>query len=273
MCSQFLRWAAVWAMVSILGAFAAAVSPRTADAAGDPLTPVQITPSSGCTLLTAYAVGTGISGWSSPAPPCGTGPFTLAFNQGSALPLATGIALGWGWDGRQRAAGVVRERARGSKDGLPDHGPSGSHDQQGGLRSSTAAKHCGRTRLDRAHLLERRHLSGAFARNSDGRSCLRLPEHRILGDRAALCAVGLHLARKDRAQPIHGVCNRGVWSEHHARRGSEQPLGSNRSLDLELARESVVAPCIRKRFDRSMQPRDSDWGRHADRRSFVDRAE
>ena len=61
---------------------------------GTQLKPIVITPSSGCGLLTAYTAGPGLPAWSSPAPPCGTGPFTLAFNQGSTTPLATASRSG-----------------------------------------------------------------------------------------------------------------------------------------------------------------------------------
>ena len=60
-----------------------------AEAAGNQLKPIVITPSSGCGLLTAYTAGPGMPAWSSPTPPCGTGAFTMAFNQGSTAPLAT----------------------------------------------------------------------------------------------------------------------------------------------------------------------------------------
>jgi len=64
-----------------------------AQAAGTQLKPIVITPSSGCGLLTAYTAGPGLPAWSSPSPPCGTGPFTMAFNQGST-PLATSSGSG-----------------------------------------------------------------------------------------------------------------------------------------------------------------------------------
>jgi len=53
-----------------------------AHAASDQLKPIVITPSSGCGLLTAYTAGTV---WG-PAPACGAGAFTLAFNQGNTPP-------------------------------------------------------------------------------------------------------------------------------------------------------------------------------------------
>ena len=117
--------------LSVVAAFAAAVcaSPQAGAAASQVHMPIVITPSSGCGLLTAYTAGPGLPAWSSPAPPCGTGPFTLAFNQGNTAPLADWLTFGWRRDGRQRPAGMVRQRARGSKDGLPDHRPAGNHDQ------------------------------------------------------------------------------------------------------------------------------------------------
>jgi hypothetical protein len=59
-----------------------------AEAAGNLLKPIVITPSSGCGLLTAYTAGLGVPAWSSPMPPCGAGPFTMAFNQGNTGLLA-----------------------------------------------------------------------------------------------------------------------------------------------------------------------------------------
>ena len=69
-----------------------------ADAAGNQLKTIVITPSSGCSLLTAYTAGTGLPAWSGPAPSCGTGPFTLAFNQGNPqapapLPTSHGVGI------------------------------------------------------------------------------------------------------------------------------------------------------------------------------------
>jgi len=59
-----------------------------AHAAGDQLKPIVITPSSGCGLLTAYTAGTGLPAWSGASPSCGTGTFTLGFNQGTTPPPA-----------------------------------------------------------------------------------------------------------------------------------------------------------------------------------------
>jgi hypothetical protein len=82
--------------LSVVAAFAAALcaSPQAGATASEVHVPIVITPSSGCGLLTAYTAGPGLPAWSSPAPPCGAGPFTLAFNQGNTTPLATGSPLG-----------------------------------------------------------------------------------------------------------------------------------------------------------------------------------
>ena len=86
---RVMKWAATRAMVLIVVAFAAPLASPLADAAGNPLTPLQITPSSGCGLLVAYTAGTGLPAWSSPATPCGGGAFTLAFNQESTASPTT----------------------------------------------------------------------------------------------------------------------------------------------------------------------------------------
>src|SRR5437868_4905893 len=104
MCEKAMRGAATRAMVSVLAACAAALWSATAGVAA-PLSPIAITPSSGCGLLTAYTAGTGLPAWSGAAPSCGTGLFTLAFNQGSTpLPAApahgvatAGSALSQAW--------------------------------------------------------------------------------------------------------------------------------------------------------------------------------
>jgi len=83
---RVMRRAATQAMVLIFAAVAAPLAFPMAEAAGNPLTPLQITPSSGCGLLTPYTAGTGLAAWSSPAPPCGAGAFTLAFNQTNTSP-------------------------------------------------------------------------------------------------------------------------------------------------------------------------------------------
>ena len=85
---------------------ALSVSP-VAHAAGDQLKPIVITPSSGCSLLTAYTAGTGLPAWSSPAAPCGGGPFTLGFNQGNTASAGHSLGHGRCWDGWQRPAGLV----------------------------------------------------------------------------------------------------------------------------------------------------------------------
>jgi hypothetical protein len=90
MFRQMLRRAAALTTISTLATFVAAFSGTpVAQAAGNQLAPLQITPSSGCSLLTAYTAGTGLPAWSGPAPSCGTGAFTLAFNQGNTPLVAT----------------------------------------------------------------------------------------------------------------------------------------------------------------------------------------
>ena len=94
--------------LSVVAAFAAGVcvAPAAARAAQPLPQPIVITPSSGCGLLTAYMAGTVWPAWSGPAPSCGTGALTLAFNQGNTPPpplLSTRRC-----DGGQRAAGLVR---------------------------------------------------------------------------------------------------------------------------------------------------------------------
>ena len=82
--------------LSAVAALAAGVctAPGPAGAATPLTNTIVITPSSGCGLLTAYTAGPGLPSWSSPTPPCGTGPFTMAFNQGSATPLASASGSG-----------------------------------------------------------------------------------------------------------------------------------------------------------------------------------
>src|SRR5690242_2403517 len=82
MCDKAMRRGATRALVSLLAACAAALWFATAGLAA-PLSQIAITPSSGCGLLTAYTAGTGLPAWSGPAPSCGAGTFTLAFNQGN----------------------------------------------------------------------------------------------------------------------------------------------------------------------------------------------
>ena len=104
MCEKAMRGAATRVMVSMLAACAAALWSAPAGVAA-PLSPIAITPSSGCGLLTAYTAGTGLPAWSGPAPSCGTGAFTLAFNQGNTPPPGTlsqgvrtaGSALSQAW--------------------------------------------------------------------------------------------------------------------------------------------------------------------------------
>jgi len=90
MLRQTLKRAAASTTLATLAAFVAVLSGSpVAEAAGNQLRPLQISPSSGCNLLTAYTAGTGLPAWSGAAPSCGTGPFTLAFNQGNTPPPAT----------------------------------------------------------------------------------------------------------------------------------------------------------------------------------------
>ena len=114
MRKQVMRRAATPAMVLIFVAFAAALSSPMAQAAGNPLTPLRITPSSGCDLVTAYTAGTGLPAWSGPAPSCGADAFTLAFNQGDTPPPGT-FSRGVGAAGSALlawSAGGVPEGAR-----------------------------------------------------------------------------------------------------------------------------------------------------------------
>jgi len=104
MCHKEMRRAATRTMASTLAACAAALSCATAGVAA-PLSPIAITPSTGCGLLTAYTAGTSLPVWSGPPPACGTGAFTLAFNQGNTPPPGTlsqgvptaGSALSQAW--------------------------------------------------------------------------------------------------------------------------------------------------------------------------------
>jgi hypothetical protein len=83
-----MRRAGTRGMISMLAACAAALWFATAGVAA-PLSPIAITPSSGCGLLTSYTAGTGLPAWSGPTPSCGTQAFTLAFNQGNTPPPGT----------------------------------------------------------------------------------------------------------------------------------------------------------------------------------------
>jgi len=80
----------------VVAAFAAGVSAAPAAARAAQLLPntIVINPSNGCGLLTAYTAGTVWPAWSGPAPSCGAGALTLAFNQGntSPPPLSRGVA-------------------------------------------------------------------------------------------------------------------------------------------------------------------------------------
>jgi len=83
--------------LSVMAAFAAGVcaAPVAARAAQPLPNTIVINPSSGCGLLTAYTAGTVWPAWSGPAPSCGAGALTLAFNQGKTPPppLSRGVAL------------------------------------------------------------------------------------------------------------------------------------------------------------------------------------
>src|SRR5437764_5493264 len=104
MCGQTMRRTTTRAAATMFAACAAALFFPTAGVAA-PLSQITITPSSGCGLLTAYTAGTGLPAWSGPTPSCGTGAFTLAFNQGNTPPAGTlpqgvraaGSALSQAW--------------------------------------------------------------------------------------------------------------------------------------------------------------------------------
>jgi hypothetical protein len=84
-----MRRSAIGLTLSMLAASVGAMcGPQTAEAAAPLQQRIVITPSSGCSLLTAYTAGTGLSPWSSPAASCGAGALTLAFNQGNTPPPA-----------------------------------------------------------------------------------------------------------------------------------------------------------------------------------------
>src|SRR5579884_4288076 len=77
--------------LSLLAVLTAMLSGASIAAAttGRLLKPIVITPASGCGLLTPYTVGIGLAAWAGSAPPCGTGSFTLAFNQENTGPLTS----------------------------------------------------------------------------------------------------------------------------------------------------------------------------------------
>jgi hypothetical protein len=84
-----VRRIAVGLVIAIPGVLTGALCMSSiAQADGYQLKPIVITPSSGCGLLTAYTAGTGLPAWSGPAPSCGSGAFTLGFNQGNTPPPA-----------------------------------------------------------------------------------------------------------------------------------------------------------------------------------------
>ena len=104
MCGRTMRRTTTRAAATMFAAGAAAVCFPTAGF-GAPLSQIVITPSGGCGLLTAYTAGTGLPAWSGLTPSCGTGAFTLAFNQGNTPPpgmlpqgvRAAGSALSQAW--------------------------------------------------------------------------------------------------------------------------------------------------------------------------------
>ena len=104
MCGQTMRRTTTRAAAAMFAACAAALCFPTVGVAA-PLSQIVITPSSGCGLLMAYTAGTGLPAWSGPTPSCGTGAFTLAFNQGNTPPPGTlsqgvrtaGSALSQAW--------------------------------------------------------------------------------------------------------------------------------------------------------------------------------
>jgi hypothetical protein len=100
---QNLRRATIRATVSTLAFLMALCGAPPAHAAAL-LQKIVIAPSSGCGLLTAYTAGAGLPAWSGPAPSCGTGPFTLAFNQGNTpLPATPSQGIGMAGSALSRA--------------------------------------------------------------------------------------------------------------------------------------------------------------------------
>ena len=199
----------------------------------------MITPSSGCGLLTAYTAGTGLPAWSGPAPSCGAGAFTLAFNQGNTPPPARSRSQRR-WDGGQRSVvGLVRhaacptERGWATRSAAPpgitinkvDYDASQLQniaDGRGWIgftywNGGTAQVHPDGTAIDAA-------ASGPLNTT-------------YWGIELRCVAVGMHVARQDRAQQITVYASRGAGPEHHARCRRRQPVGPGRTgLDLERAR-------------------------------------
>ena len=163
----------------------------------------------------------GLYGWNwssgvvKPAASCGAGAFTLAFNQGNTPPPAALSHGGVGTAGSalcRRGPPAACPRGRGSATCLR---PARNHDQQGG-HYSASTEHRQRPWLDRPDLLEWRDRAGASGWDRGRRGCHWSAGHRLLGDRAALCRVGVQLAGKDPAQQSHRVRDRGAGPEHHA---------------------------------------------------------
>ena len=174
------------------------VSP-IAHAASDQLTPIVITPSSGCGLLTSYTAGTVWPATSGPAPSCGRG-FHAGVQPGEHTSAADFLAalgrrVAHCWRGPQAAC--PKEQGRGTRSPPRRESPSAMS-----TTTATVAEHRRRTRMDRVHLLERRHCPSASERDGSRCGCVRSAEHYLLGDRAALCAVGLRVAGKIQVDQI-----------------------------------------------------------------------
>lgn len=112
------------AVLSTLSASAVALCVSATAALAAPLhQTIVITPSSGCSLLTEYTAGTGLSASSGPAPSCGGGPFMLAFNQVATPP--PGLSRGVGTAGSALLAWSSTSVPEGARMGYQITAPPG----------------------------------------------------------------------------------------------------------------------------------------------------
>ena len=188
--AQSMRRAAIGVTFSMLAACARCAELHGRRGRGAAAATIVITPSSGCGLLTAYTAGTGLPAWSSPAPSCGAGALTLAFNQGNTPPPAALSQLAA--SGRRAAlcVGLVAQRrARGSEDGLPDHAPRReSRSTTCRLRRSASC----RTSPTARGWIGLTYWNGGTAQVHPNGTAVDAAAswsagHHLLGDRAALC--------------------------------------------------------------------------------------
>ena len=233
----------------LMAASAAALcgAPAAEAAAGNPLKPIVITPSSGCGLLTAYTAGTGLPAWSSPAPSLRRGSVHAGVQPGERTRRQSTLSQSMRCRDRgQRAA------AAWSASGVPEGARIGYRiTAPPGITIYKVVYDIAQLQnIANGHgWIGLTYWNGGTAQvlphgTASRRGCLWPAETPTYWGIELRCVeVRMHVARGNPSSAVHGVRSRGAGSEHHpdCRPCQLMEPGRTGPVDLERARQRLVA--------------------------------